>query len=112
MKLVVAASGLRHLVSSSADGYTLCGRECSSWEDAFERRMSDVRPHEHCVSCWYSASRAGGRFDGESWPDGTSVYPLNFGKGGYVAPDEVMRLRETQAELDRTERKKMREVIA
>ena len=74
--------------------------------------MSDVRPHEHCVHCWYSANKATERFRSETWPDGSPVYPLRFGKGGYIAPPEVKRLREAQADLERVQRQKMGKVTA
>jgi hypothetical protein len=116
MKLVVSGSGLRHLVAQSDDAHTLCGRpaygESGSWEDAQEEVMRDVPRHKHCIRCQDSANHARERFQEETWPDGTPVYPLDFGEGGKITPAELKRLREVSHELERAERERMREVRA
>jgi hypothetical protein len=111
MKLVMSRRGFRHLVPEAA-GHTLCGRDCSSWDEAPEERMRDVSPHEYCVVCWQSAMKASERFGRETWADGSPVYPLDFGKSGYISPDEVRRVREAHAELQASERGRMRQVQA
>jgi hypothetical protein len=110
MKLVMARGGRRHLVADSAPEHTLCGRDCAAWEAAPEDRIRDVPVREYCVTCWRAVMSTSERFRDESWSDGSPVYPVDFGKGGYISPDEVRRIREAQNELQARERAGRRHV--
>jgi hypothetical protein len=112
MRLVMAKGGFRHLAAASAAGHTLCGRDCSSWEDAPEHTMRDVPAHEYCVACWSAVRRSRDDFRDETWSDGSSVYPLDFGRGGYIPPDEVRRIRAAHGELLARERERMQRAHA